>query len=158
MVMMFPGSRKADWTAYIAGAISALDTATGRDGYYHTRTGSLKAVEAIKVLLPYCLHPMIDMPDHWIWLNRHYKPLGTYDHIDSYHFQYESFVQHHVRKDDPRIAEFLERCEPIDRDAVWVFLDHTSPFESLCCARDFADLLRTIDISSSAKAREAQEP
>lgn len=130
------------WLSYVYGATASLRCACGitnmHDSPAYLGSYSKKAVESLRSLLPYCLHPVTD--DVLIWLNREYKPLGVLPYgrwVD-----YQAFSWVHVRKDDLRLASLLPLCELVHRDTYYLFLDGNPPWN---CKRDALRLLRMLE-------------
>lgn len=71
---------------------------------------SKRAVEVLRPMLPYVLHPVGG--DGLIWVNRQYKPIGGY----SGYATYEAYPWVHVSPDDPRVADLLARLRKRQRD------------------------------------------
>ena len=117
------------WVNYLVGARRALSAAAGTSSLCgHARPFNRRAVESLRIVIPYCLHPISDQDDTLIWLNRDYKPLGTL----VAHADYEKFSTVHADPRDPAIAKLLQ--EPISRGvftkdgfAYWLFDDLTAP-------------------------------
>lgn len=158
----------APWTYHVMGACRALDIAIGcRGSWLRPRQRfSRKAVEALRPLLPYCLHPVDASGDTLIWLNRDYKPLGTaprgYQARDQIIelVPYGCFESLHIRADDPVLTVTYDNLRRLNvfRDAVpvWFFFDDTSsPWSSREHAERLFFLLR--QVVASAKPEVAHD-
>lgn len=129
-----------DWTEGFAAAVYAMRSAVGDP--WSGRSTNIRAVLAAKPLLPYVLHPVPDMPDVWIWVNRAYKPLGTAGGWA----RYQDYAHLHVNRDDPRIARLKDRCLDWGAgDGVALFNDNGAPWLDVHRARRYADLLKLVD-------------
>lgn len=138
------------WTDHFAAAVYSLDTALDASRISGGR-GNMQAIRAIRPLLPYALMPLVDKPDHWIWVNRNYKPIGT---MSKEWAVYEDYTYLHVRKDDKRIARLVGQAKAAHqtefaRGIAYLFDDCTSPFRDLRTARWYYALLRTVDDHSN---------
>jgi hypothetical protein len=119
---------KKAWEHYILGAKYALQAALGTKMLNLRNNYNRRAVEALRVILPYCLH-YVENPDTLIWLNRDYKPLGVLPFEEW--VDYEAFPWLHVAKNDPAISHLLniknyDSCFFLFEDgtAPWLGKDH----------------------------------
>jgi hypothetical protein len=103
------------WIDHVAGATSALRCAMGEvdaQGCARPeRAFSRRAVEALRVVLPYCLAPVDACTragtDTLIWLNRDYKPLGC---PDTGFYRYEEHTHVQVNAAHPAVAVVHRRA------------------------------------------------
>lgn len=122
---------KRQWANHIAGTFRALSIAAGTSSLYgHPGRFNRKAVEALRLVIPYCLHPAGDEDDTLIWLNRDYKPLGTL----LAHADYEKFPSVHADPRDPAISKLLREAKSLHVFAdggfvYWLFDDSTAPWK-----------------------------
>ena len=129
-----------DWTESIAAAVRSMERALG--GARYGQGASLRAVSGAKLMLPYVLHPVPNMPEHWIWLNRSYKPLGTL----SEWARYEDYDHLHVLRGDHRIERLIPECiEWGGGEGLALYDDFTDPCRTLRHARNYAALLALVD-------------
>ena len=124
------------WLKYLEGAAYALRFVIGTHAInggrvYGSRSYNKRAAEALRGVLPYCLHPSGSGDDApLIWLNRDYKPLGVLPFSD--HVEYADFPWMHVARDAPEIMPLLAECKQVIAfcDAPPIFYlydDMTSP-------------------------------
>ena len=83
---------KSGWRLLLETSVNYLDEVIG-EGPHHHGSFSRRAAEAIKGVIPYCLHPL-ENSDQYIILNRFYKPLGLY--IESEWVDYKDFPFHFI--------------------------------------------------------------
>ena len=120
---------------YLEGAAIALRCAIGSHeamgGRVHGRRYDGRAVEALRGVLPYCLHPASSGDNApFVWLNRDYKPLGVLPFNEF--VTYSDFPWMHVCKEDPRIAFILSECKRCNafcdgHPIFYLYDDATSP-------------------------------
>jgi hypothetical protein len=140
------------WAPYILAGISLLDLILC--GVKNPPKG---AYLTTRYMLPYMLHPVPDRPDLYIWLNRDYKPLGTY----CSHSFYQRYTSHHVRIDDPRLAKLVGKLIKVkgmhDRPSFAFYDDMTAPHKSRKTATEHRSLLKMIDVETPPNIYEDDE-
>lgn len=115
------------WVRHLEASFHALAVAAGMVRDYRF---SKQAVDAIKPIVPYVLHPVTNGESSpRIWLNRWYKPLGVADGLS---VRYEDFTSLHVEGDSKILDYFAttHRKRFLFSDAppaYYLFLDHTAP-------------------------------
>jgi hypothetical protein len=155
------------WINHVEGATTALRNAVGQVDAQSCRRldrgFSRRAVEALRVVLPYCLAPVDDTSSTLIWLNRDYKPLGCPDRGLSW-YDYREHPHVHVDASHPAAAvvhQFATNNEhPADvldrgtRRTSWLFDDSCAPWTR---PRHAARLLATLDAVLASCVRDAPE-
>ena len=98
------------WKHYLKGAEAALATAIGDRRY--GRRYNRQAVESLRGVLPYCLHPAsFGDSSTLIWLNRDYKPLGVFAGYGR--VNYMEFPWLHVDRESQDISALLKKCKVV---------------------------------------------
>jgi len=151
------------WKLYVNAGLRALRQALGSDGMYGRDLRFLgyskRATEALRVALPYCLHPVdeTDAGGPLIWLNRNYKPLGVHSDTGGMgcglfpFVDYRDFPQVHIARDHPAARHLFDVLSPNRRNCVYLFADLTAPWyrqtNALRLARLLEEALRADNVS-----------
>lgn len=137
-----------DWECSIRAAIKTLERSLCLDGYYLGRKSSVRSIEGARLMLPYVLHPMQGNTTHWIWVNREYKPIGTFEQWA----KYEEYIHLHVSHDDNSIKSLLAKCKafaPYRKESGFVlFNDITTPWLNMRNAKAYYDILKLISLNN----------
>jgi SAM-dependent methyltransferase len=137
---------KNTWVHYLRGSAYALRLAIGNAKNHFGYRYNERAVKVLRLILPYCLHPIKNKPELLIWLNRDYKPLGILPF--KLWVRYEEFPWMHVSADNPNIAHLLN-IKSIKKSikeeiytTYWLFDDFTAPWNG---SKEAQKLLQLIE-------------
>ena len=123
------------WKMYVNGAKISLQIAMGIGSSQEKY--SRQAVEALRGSLPYCLHPITQTEEKYIWLNRDYKPLGI---LSKDWVNYEKFHWSHISKPELMTLPFLPELKN-DGECYWFFDDGNAPWYSRKDSRRLYEIL-----------------